>query len=190
MGRILEDQYFGFSHELSLEEVEASMYPSESITYGFLGRNERLHSVMEDDKATLQQLGLSYETFALGIEKLFLYDDSMVNGNLVFRKGFIHSPVCPWKDYCTVSPFDFTLKVTKIILVNTKKLQNIPWLRRKMIEKGKIKLEDYKQLVDEDIIMIFSDLHPHLIKDHHFFEGHETPYRVDPERALKYLPLV
>ena len=30
----------------------------------------------------------------------------------------------------------------------------------------------------------------HLIRDHHFFEGKQSPYRVDPEKAARVLELV
>ena len=40
-----------------------------------------------------------------------------------------------------------------------------------------------------DRIAVFTELHPHLIREHYFFEGKKSPYRADPEFLIKALNL-
>lgn len=160
------------------------MHPNEHFIYGFIGKNERLTEIIDTDREQIQRLGVSYDAIASAIEDLFLSDAEKYNGNPVFRKEFIHSPVCPWEDYCTVSLFDLTKKVTEIIVVNGQKFDEAREVEKKY---GRLTLASYPEFVQRDLIMVFSDLHPHIIREHNFFEGHVTPYRVEPERAVRYL---
>jgi len=45
---------------------------------------------------------------------------------------------------------------------------------------------DYHVTNSDGDELFFSELHIHLIKAHHFFEGH-TKYRLDPEKCIKFL---
>jgi len=186
MGRAIENLYLNIlKQDLSLEEAKRNMYSNENYMWGFLGRDENLQELIESDKLAIEKLGISYEQIASAVEDLFLSDEERVNGNFILRKEYIASPICPWKDYCTTSPFTgLATTITEIVVVNESKVGEAVevWER----EHG-LPLNSYQELVDKDLAMVFSDLHPHLIRDHHFFEGKATPYRVDPERAIRYL---
>lgn len=159
-------------------------HPETQLLYGYLGADEELDRLIVEDEETMERLALTYEDLASTIEYLFQSSDERISGNLIIRDRYIHSPVCPWGDFCTIEPFDFNLKVTQIFVLN----KDCPCeVVDRFNEDSKIPLEDYPALVDNDWAMIFSDLHPHLIREHQFLEGRGTPYRVDPERAIRYL---
>ncbi|MBY0538021.1 hypothetical protein K2P47_01330 [Patescibacteria group bacterium] len=161
-------------------------HPDEQLRFGYLGANEDLYQLIEKDRETIKRLNLSYEELASAIERLFQTDDEHVCGNRIFREYYIHSPVCPWGDFCTTGPFGLSLKVTQIFVVNKDCPEGV---KTRFVQNSTIPLDYYTMLVKYDWAMIFSDLHPHLIREHHFLEGHETPYRIDPERAVRYLGL-
>ena len=47
-----------------------------------------------------------------------------------------------------------------------------------------------KKKIAARVYAVANSLLPHLIKEHYFFEGNESPYRVDPEFVIKALGLV
>lgn len=189
MGRVIENNYllagFGSLFDFSNEMLEKEMRPNPEFTHGFLGVDERLEEVIARDRVLLQGLGVTYESIADAIEQLFATDDESVNGHYLFRRQFIHSPLCPWRDFCTVSLFDLSPKVTEILLLNPAKYDETLGAYAEC--GNRFPLEKYPEFVGNDLFMVFSDLHPHLIREHHFFEGEGTPYRVDPRRAVRYL---
>jgi len=184
MGRIITNEYFGGLRNFSQEELLGNLYPSPEFMFGYLGKNEDLDQIIAEDEKILARLGFSHEKIAQAIENVFLTDEPTYNGNHLIRRAFIESPECPWRDYCTVSPFDLSLKVTEIIMINKEKIEEAVTFLESRGSEGTYCFPD---LVNNDLGMIFSDLHPHLIREHHFFEGKDTPYRVDPERAIRYL---
>ena len=189
MGRIITNEHFGIPRELSRGELLRRLKSGDvnsCLMFSYLGLDEDLDEVIASDKKVLAELGVTYDTVAKSIEELFLSDSDNYNGNPVIRREFIHSPVCPWDDYCSVSPFNLSSKVTEIVLVNGEKLEEAITF---MEERGDDGLRCFPELVRRDLGMIFSDIHPHLIRDHYFFEGHQTPYRVDPRRTVRYLNL-
>ena len=189
MGRIIVNEHLGIPRDLSREELLRRLRPGEEnsgLTSGYLGLDVDLDEVIASDRRALSEGGISNDAVAKAIEELFLSDSDNYQGNSVIRREFIYSPECPWGDYCTVSPFDLSRKVTEIILVNGQMLSEAEIFLDENGDKG---LDCFPDFIKNDFGMIFSDLHPHLIRDHHFFEGHATPYRVDPQRAARYLGL-
>ena len=190
MGRRLENLYLGNSAPLSRANLLCKLWPGEGysdLKYGYLVREEDLDEVIAADSKILRELELSYDRLAEAIEQLFLSDDDEHKGNLVLRREFIESPVCPRQDYCTVTPFSLSKKVTEIVVVNSDKLDEALTV---MERYGDLTLESLPELTERDLVMIFSDLHPHLIREQHFLEGYATPYRVDPIRAGRYFGLL
>lgn len=168
--------------DFSIEEIERTMRFPKYFTHGFLGEDESLNEVIEQDEQTIGGIGVTHEDIASVIERLFLSDDTFFNGNPVLRMVYIASPLCPWKDFCA---FEEPLAVVReVVLVNRLKVDEaFAHLNRHQ----EFEIGAYPELVRKDIIMMFSELHPHLIREHHFFEGHATPYRVDPKRVVRYL---
>lgn len=189
MGRTLENQHFWFGEVHRGEHLLKCLHPGgpgESLLYGYLGIDEVLDTVIEEDRKTLEELGITYDRLGGAIESLFTGDAVAIGDNPLVRRNYIHSPVCPWGDYCTTSPFDLGLKVTEIIILNRARCPTDVY---EYVQTYPLDIRDYAQLVEQDWAMIFSDLHPHLIRDHHFLEGKETPYRIDPHRAKRHLNL-
>ncbi|MBI5390140.1 hypothetical protein HZB02_01510 [Candidatus Woesearchaeota archaeon] len=183
MGRRIENLHL-FSARLQPDEVHRSLYSYPYQKYGFLGREDNLDDVLKYDAVQVQLLGITFDDIASKIEELFLSDESTFNGNPLVRKEYTHSPLCPWGDYCTVFPLDTSLKVTEIILFNGQREKEVNTFREAYPD---LPVQVYRRLIDNDLAMVFSDLHPHLIRGHKFCEGFGTPYRVDPQRTVRYL---
>ena len=171
-----------------------NLYPTPGKTglrYGFLSKGEDLEALIAADTAMLEQLGVTHAQVADAIRKLFTEESTTDTlETLVLPQKFIHSPPCPWGDYSTTSPFASPVPVvTQITVLNRDKIDEALDEIEKIVESSSLEqsLEQLADLVRRDLIMLFSDLHPHLIEAHHFFEGQGNPYRVDPERAIRYL---
>ncbi len=189
MSRVITNQHPLPSHNPPApEQLLQHLRPhgsQEALTYGFLGHDENLEEVTTRDREVLQRLGLTYDQIARTIEDVFLHMPASINGHRLHLFGYIHSPECPWQDFCAVNIFDYSEQITEIWLCNPRYY----WILRVLLKFwGKEKrLAKLKWLVEKDWVMVLSDLHPHLIRDHQFFEGHGTPYRIDPERFVKVL---
>lgn len=187
MGRIITNQ-LPFSGITDHEQLLVNLHPDspvEQLTYGFLGINESLEEVIEKDLKTLEKLEITHDEIATTIEDVFLHMPKSINGNRLHLFSYIHSPCCPWEDFCAVSPFDYSEKVTEIWLCNPKHYFKLRILLR-LWNRGR-RLKKLARLVADNWVMVLSDLHPHLIRDHHFCEGYSTPYRIDPERFVRFM---
>lgn len=187
MGRNITEG-FSLKPEASLEQLQINLRPGgdlEELFYGFLGNDELHEEVIETDRKTLVMLGLTHEQFAKTIEDVFEHMPATINRNPLFLFEYIHSPGCPWEGWSPTSFMDVSLKVTEIWLCNPKHFWKLIFLLR-FWDRNK-RLKKLKELVDKDWVFVLSDLHPHLIRKHHFFEGRCTPYRVDPERFVRWM---
>ena len=163
-----------------------SFNPTPDFIYGFKGRSEVTERIIAEDRRLLIELGVTHGQIADLVDAIFATDEDMFCDCPLVRWENVHSPVCPWGDFCTVSSFSTFPQVTEIWLVNPYKVETVAAYLRK-VHTNVYPIKDLKRLVDEGLIMVFSDLHPHLIREHHFFEGLETPYRVHPEKMVPML---
>jgi hypothetical protein len=163
-----------------------SFSPSGDFMWGFKGVAESVEHIIESDKKLLAELSVTHDQIASIIDAIFASDEDEFCGCPIVRWENIHSPICPWDDFCTKSCFDLFTAVTEIWLVNPHRVSEVRDYLGK-VTKRVYPIEDLKMLVDKKWIMVFSDLHPHLIREHHFFEGIETPYRVDPRKMAKMI---
>lgn len=154
--------------------------------WGFKGSKESVEVIIECDKKLLAELGVTNHQIASVIDAVFASDEEEFCGCPIIKWEYIHSPICPWGDFCTKSCFDLLMAVTEIWLVNPHRISEVRDYLKKNT-KWIHPIEDLKMLMDKEWIMVFSDLHPHLIREHGFFEGHETPYRVDPKKMAKMI---
>jgi hypothetical protein len=160
--------------------------PSGDFMWGFKGPTESLRCIIESDNRLLAELGVTHEQIASVIDAIFASDEDQFCGCPMVRWENIHSPICPWGDFCTRSCFDLTVAVTEIWLVNPWRVAEVQTYL-KGVTKRVYPINDLKMLVDNEWVMVFSDLHPHLIREHHFFEGLETPYRVHPRKMARMI---
>ncbi|MEK7545075.1 MAG: hypothetical protein AAB551_03005 [Patescibacteria group bacterium] len=155
------------------------------LHHGYLGPDEDLQKLIETDARFLEERGLTHEQVAEAVEQLFASENpEEFRGTPIISLEYIHSPPCPWRDFIAVSPFDFRKKVTEIVVINRTKVDEFFKL---LDERKGLGVNDYAELVKRDLVAVFSDLHPHLIRAHQFFEGHATPYRVDPTKVAHFL---
>jgi hypothetical protein len=168
----------------ALERIEVLMRPSQSSQAGFLDANECVIDVCEADWATIKKLNLTFEQFADKLETVTQkatrkaqidtqnskadYFDIIKNGLVidglkvtwVSYMGWQGCPCCHFNNLSDWCGPQETLSDTDFTVTNVKTGQQI----------------------------FFSELHIHLIRRHHFFEGH-TKYRLDPEQCAKVLEL-
>jgi hypothetical protein len=177
--------------------LEARMRPGAWSDGGFLGPDESLTEVIERDASAIKILGLGYEQFADGLERLLTayqalkgqaMDDAMnaqqdkpgVIGHGDFKRSlervtdldsrfavaewnYMGHQRCPWEDDD----------------VGASRWSSSDWLIRNLRTGQQMPLPG----------MEGPGLIIHLIREHHFFEGLNSPYRVDPIELARLLEL-
>jgi len=159
-----------------LDELENIMRPDISSQEGFLNKSEDLMFVYKIDKQvvnaseiTFEQISDKLETLVGKVKRLSWLDnfdwDKIEKGYIVegkFKISFVSYrgyQHCPFNEIKKCSEdFEHSDSDYTIINLKTKKL------------------------------IFFSALHIHLIRYHHFFEGH-TKYRLDPLKCIEALEL-
>jgi len=153
----------------SIEEVEARMRPGVFSQGGFLGPNEVLRDVIIQDEEAVHGLGVTCEWIGERLEELIssAMDSQARRGagqhfkvRLERFKGF---QICPWSS----APHSH-----QCIVGGGVRFASIDWdiLNRR-----------------NGIRMRGPGLTTHLIRDHHFFEGLQSPYRLDPKALVSLL---
>ncbi len=161
-----------YLNNLSIEELESRMRPGQFSQAGFLGSEERLNDVLSADAKTLQELGVTYGELAAALEELIEKGDQQRGRSVKVNDKFVveveaHTgfQICPFapephKNQCTAS--------------GGVRFGSLDW---------KISnLASGKEMRGPGLIT-------HLIRAHHFFEGLESPYRVDPRQVVSLLEL-
>jgi hypothetical protein len=152
-------------------ELEARMRPGAFSKTGFLGPHERLRDVIAADAEVLRKLGLTYTEIAARLDALIAAaeaspDHSACLGGLQCRvqlyQGF---QICPWAP----DPHRAQCSAGQGV-----RHGSLDWWVRNLKTGAEIK---------------GPGLVVHLIRDHHFFEGLESPNRIDPHRLANVLDL-
>lgn len=157
---------------VSIDELEIRMQPGAYSMQGFLGAGEKLQEVIAHDRDTLKEHDLDYEDLAGGLESLLnvavdMRKEELIVGLFEIRvKKFRGYQLCPWSQeeddkQCSAG--------------GGVQYGSLNW----EIKNRKINLG----LSGPGLIV-------HLIRDHHFFEGIASPYRVDPLQLARLLELV
>jgi hypothetical protein len=156
---------------LTVEELERRMRPGAFSHKGFLGRQERLEDVRAADAQRVEELGFSTEELAASLEALLMEALSASDfWSPQAHRGHFETAIveyfgyqeCPWlspHDRWNCSKAEFT---------------SIDW-RIQNLRTG-------DRLSGPGLIV-------HLIREHGFFEGRESPYRVDPGDIVRVLEL-
>jgi len=147
-----------------------------SMEYGgFLSKGEKLYDVFQKDDETLKRLNMTYDKIADKLDEIVKFSRTSPEkirtlGNLEIKRiCYLGYKGCPFG--CS----------------------------EELIKLG----DDYKDLLDKTRSAVdyevtntnlkesifFSELHCHLIRDHHFFEGN-TKYRLDPEKCIRILEIM
>jgi hypothetical protein len=153
-----------------LRELEKKLRPRYlgryGSTEGFMGINESLKEILISDYITLRNLGITYSQIADRLDSLMEVGG---RGGEIGRFKFggeisCGEQLCPWEDAHSCN-------------------QYIMWLVPKNGKKGFEPGEVFNALGSIEI----SGLMPHLIREHYFFEGKESNYRINPEDIYEIL---
>lgn len=152
-------------------EVEARMRPGAFSRSGFLGTGERLKDVLDCDDRTLKKLKLTHAEIASKLDLLVTAAEKSPSHKALMdrlecqvqmHQGF---QICPW----AVDPYKTPCK-TGLGASHT----SLDWSIRD-IKSG--------------ATMSGPGLAVHLIRDHQFFEGKASPYRLYPKKLAEFLGL-
>ncbi len=146
------------------ETIEASMKPGRLSMGGFLGDVERLDEVLRADDETVRKLGLTHEQIADRIEYfLRAIGYPTIDGKVVDGKYLGGGVAYRGGQACPWNDVDF------------------------MMPNSTLNLFVRNQTTNEELR--FPGAIAHLIRQHHFYEGKQSPYRVDPEKAVRVLDI-
>jgi hypothetical protein len=153
----------------SIEEVEARMRPGVFSQGGFLGPDEVLRDVIAGDEEVIRALGVTCEWIGERLEEL------------------ISLTLEPGKNRATSQDF-------KVLLERFKGFQMCPWSRAPHSHQctagggARFASIDWEIINKRNKIRVRGPgLATHLIRDHHFFEGLDSPYRLDPKELVRLL---
>jgi hypothetical protein len=158
-------------YAVPIEELERRMRPGELSQVGFLGPDERLEDVLDRDRQTLAELGLTPAELAAPLDALL--DAAESSGRRRARLGdhdvqielTTGFQICPWAPdphhgQCSAG--------------GGARHASITWQIRNR--------RTGERLRGPGLIV-------HLIRDHGFFEGRGSPFRVEPEDLARLLGL-
>jgi hypothetical protein len=138
---------------------------------GFLGEGERLADVLAQDAQTLAELGLGYEEIA---EKLAtLIRAGQLAPHHTARIDYFEARVTSYMGF-QMCPWSPDIHRAQCTAGGGVQFSSLDWCIRN-VRSG-------QEMCGPGLIV-------HLIRDHHFFEGHESPYRVDPRALARLLEL-
>ncbi len=140
-------------------QIQNRMQPGIISSEGFLGDDSRhIHDIIADDEKTLEMLDVTPEEIADKLQTLTDIAYQSPYGPIEFEK--------------------FTLEYLsyrgKVIC---------PFVDPGVYVKAVIKLIDKDKLIE----FSWTPLHIHMIREHHFFEGKGSKFRLEPELLVKCL---
>jgi len=146
----------------SLDEVERKMGSCRPWQRGFLGNDARkLIQILEHDQAEINALGLTHQEVASRLREI-------TEG----AKEGLGDPVCIGDKY-----------LVKIQEVRGK--TPCPWGHPGLYPKTHVECKN----IETGEVLVWSDLSIHLIETHGFYQGKNSPYRLDPVAAKRVLGL-
>jgi hypothetical protein len=169
---------------------------------GFLGKDERLLDVVIRDWEAVESHKTSHKEISEALEKA-INIGSMPNpeyriDNNIATAGFQR---CPWMCRCKYEMGNGTIFIYSPKDITSDELASIQYaamgIDPQKMANDPLTSSDYaKQLKRlpkaEDVrgkAAVVSELHPHLIGSHYFFEGLKSPYRADPDVIISALDL-
>lgn len=181
----------------STSQLERRMRPGAYSEAGFLGFEESLESVLAQDEQTLTKLSVTFEKIADDLERIlkaaleqedklqdsesrkraqYFPDFHQNTENLVFTLDTLPS----LEVGCLIDKY-------QVFFSGTRGLQDCPWDCRLSDSWGSFIFLLLNRQMGEYIVA--PGLIVHLIREHHFFEGLESPYRIEPSKLAQVLGL-
>ena len=145
-----------------IKKAEKNMKPGVITLDGFLGHDSRpLMEILIADEAAVRRMGLTHKAVA---ERM---------------SYFLHAGKEGLGEYVSVPPH-FEVRVQSV----RGKLP-CPFGDPGLIPKTNITVKNRK--LDREIT--FTEFHLHLVGEHGFYEGHGSPFRIDPEGLREVLEI-
>lgn len=149
------------SPELML--IQANLMPGSLSAHGFIGEDSRnLTDILRADAKSLKQTGITQQALADKMQEL---TDFGMRG--------LGQPM-PMDSCFEIVVEDYMGKLPCPFRDNTK--VNIRQTRVRRLDTG--------------VIMCWTDLNIHMIREHGFFEGHGSKYRLDPDELVRFLGMI
>jgi len=143
-----------------LDRIQKLMQPGVISKDGFLGNDTRnLADILADDLRIVTNLGFTHQELADTMEEL-TEAGKQAFGNPVLVRGFLEVTVDSSKGKIA-SPFGGLYDKENVVVVNKKTGETIRW----------------------------TTLNIHMIRDHGFYEGKGSYFRVEPEDLVRVLEL-
>ena len=155
-----------------IEELESRMRPGAFSQAGFLGPDERLEDVLAGDQQTLADLGLTRAELAVPLDALLDAAESSGRNRARIGDHDVRIEVTTGFQICPWAPDPHHAQCAAGGGVRH---ASITWEIRNRRTGG--------QLRGPGLIV-------HLIREHGFFEGHKSRYRVGPEELAQALGLI
>ncbi len=189
--------------DITTAELEKRMRPGAYSTQGFLGPTESLETVLALDNQTLELLGSSYAQVADELEKVLQtvmgQPDALVQSDYPeYQKRVGNSCLPNLYQPSTIPRFSkdnlpgrdvgyLVGEKLQVFITQYCGVQDCPW------GCGFERLSSFDFLIlnrQSGEWVTGPGLIVHLIRKHGFFEGPQSPYRVDPTRVLRVLDLI
>jgi hypothetical protein len=157
--------------DAEIERIEARMRPGGLSSGGFLGPNERLADVLDRDRTTLDDLGLTASALAEALAALLeppllaRQSAARIGHHSIRLKRYKGSQRCPFLD----DPDSIRCEAAGGV-----RLASVDWRLRN--------LKSNQEMQGPGLIV-------HLAAGHSFFEGLGSPYRVEPEALARILEI-
>lgn len=146
-----------------LELIQANMLPGALSAQGFLGEDSRnLADIILSDGKALERMGITRETLA---GKMQAMTDTGTRG--------LGRPV-PADERFEIEVEDYKGDIPCPFKDNAKAKKRQTLVRR----------------LDTGAVMRWTDLNIHMIREHGFFEGTGSPYRLDPAELAGFLGMI
>ena len=183
------------SEAVTIQELEHRMRPGQYSKGGFLGLNESLEVVIAQDEQTLENFGISHEQIAGTLETIIaaVHEQEKVLPFDKFREkhtdfpDLYHPEKNPVfsKDNLPSPQKGYLVDCFQVFILQYRGFQGCPW-----DECGEVGGFDFL-ILNRNTGESFTApaLIIHLIRAHHFYEGVDSPYRVDPEKVIRTLEI-
>jgi hypothetical protein len=174
-----------------INELEKRMRPGACSEGGFLGLTESLEAVLLADELALQELGISYDGIAAELENIL--DHALKKKYELQEQNFEEFQEREWHSidlYTALSSLPgrntgyLVDNTYQVLFVQYRGHQECPW-NCQTVGWGSfdfllVNLQTGEYVAGPGLIV-------HLIREHHFFEGLESPYRVEPHKLAQLL---
>lgn len=165
----------------TIQELEQKMKPSHGSESGFLGEKEKLLDILVKDNDFVLSQGLTHQSLAepLKVARTFAHEENHKLIDLVGKIDLME--LLEMQNKGNVMQYEGYKYQVKMI--SYRGIQNSPFN-----DNTKTNCDVIITNIDNKENLAFSGLVPDMIERYGFYEGKETPYRVEPSQIIKTFP--